>query len=94
MSYKLSKEYARLYDLICKGETIVCFVNYDWDRKGDIVRDVCLCKRHKDFDIQFSSRGMGYGGVDTWHKAGPLNETELFVKVCKCLNVEFIDPEN
>ena len=88
--YNLSKDYATLFNLIQQGFQIPCFVNFDWDRKGDFVRDLCICRRYKEYDIQLSARGVGYGGVHPWNKEH-WDEKELFLKRCEQLDLEYIE---
>ena len=88
--YNLSKDYKLLYELIQKAN-VVCFVNYDFRRNGtDFVRDICQCKRRKDNDITFVSRGHEYGGVSDWEIDDIHSEYDLFENECKSLDVEFI----
>lgn len=35
MTYKVSKDYKRLKQLLDQGDKVVCFVDFDWDRKGN-----------------------------------------------------------
>jgi hypothetical protein len=90
--YKLSTNYTELYALICEGHEIPCFVDYSF-RDDDLVkyRDVCRVRRRAEFDISFGARGIGYGDISSWHKEQGSREIDIFVELCKSLNVEFIE---
>ena len=91
--YKLSRDYALLYSLISEGYEIPCWIDYDWDRKGDIVRDLCCARRRNEWTISISSRGMGYLSVDGFEREWTtLSEEKLFVQRCEKYNIEFIYP--
>ena len=41
MSYKISKDYPRLKQLLDEGHKVVCWVTYEWDRwGGPVVTDI------------------------------------------------------
>lgn len=91
--YKLSKNYELLFLLISEGYQIPCWIDYDWDRKGDIVRDLCCARRRKEWSISISARGMGYLSVDSFEQEWTkLSEKELFIQRCEKMNIEFIEP--
>ena len=90
--YKMSRNYTELFDLICEGHEIPCFIDYSF--KDDDVkkyRDICRVRRFVEFEISFGARGIGYGDVSSWHKEQGSREIDYFVELCKSLNVEFIE---
>jgi hypothetical protein len=90
--YKMSINYTELFDLICEGHEIPCFVDYSF-RDDDVrkYRDICRVRRFAEFEISFGARGIGYGDVSSWHKEQGVREIDYFVELCKSLNVEFIE---
>jgi len=96
--YRLSKDYDLLYSHLIEGKTIICYVDYDFMHDGSrICRDICECKKFSEWNIQFQSRGFGYGGIDKFEKEDyniTISEKEYFKKVCKSLNVEWVIPQS
>ena len=95
--YKLSRDYNKLFNLICDKKRIVGFVDYDFNRDEKIIcRDICTIQRHGEYEIQISARGICYCSVDPWHKEDwvDLTEKEVFGKICEAINLEFIFPLN
>lgn len=46
MSYKVSKDYPRLKQLLDEGHKVVCWVTYDWSQgDGHMVTDIAEAKR-------------------------------------------------
>lgn len=90
--YNLSKDYKALYLFVENGNIPIAFVDYEFSNKH-ICRDVCRVKKSTDNSINFTARGIGYGGVDIWlvdeKKASMKIE---FIKECQRLNVEWILP--
>ena len=90
--YKMSRNYTQLFELICNGHEIPCFVNYSYfDNEKRVYRDICRVRRRAEFDISFGARGIGYGDVSSWHKGKGERELDNFIELCKMLNVEFIE---
>jgi hypothetical protein len=90
--YKMSRNYSELFELICNGHEIPCFVDYSYrDNDERVYRDICSVRRRAEFDISFGARGIGYGDVSSWHKENGGREIDVFVNLCKTLNVEFIE---
>lgn len=90
--YKMSRNYTQLFELICNGHEIPCFVDYSF-RDNDVrsYRDICRVRRRTEFDISFGARGIGYGDISSWHKGNGERELDAFFGLCKRLNVEFIE---
>lgn len=89
--YNLSKDYSRLFELICNDVKVPCYVDYRFsndDKKSS--RDICQCKRWNEYDIKIGARGIQYGGVDVWCKDRG-TERDLFVQECERMNLEWID---
>lgn len=97
--YKLSKDYQKLFKLLCEGYELAGFVDYDSMRDGkNILRDIVKIKRLSEWEIMFSVRGCQYGGVDKWHGdqmkiAGHKvsSELEAFKIAATMCKLEFID---
>ena len=91
--YSLSKDYGKLFQLICEGQKIAAWSDTFRmkDAEGNPYRDICEVRRSGDFEIMISSRGNGYGNVWPFMKDEG-EEEDLFVKVCKRCNLEWIDP--
>lgn len=94
MTYKVSKDYKRLKQLLDGGNKVVCFVNFDWSRKGDIVTDIARAKcvgsgEYKEYSI--SARGIGYFSVyPSWYS--DFSDDKLY-RGFEYYNVQFIDPD-
>lgn len=90
--YKLSKDYETLYAFIENGHTPVAYVDYHFT-SDILVRDLCQVKLSKDKSINFTARGIGYGGVDVWLVDNKQSSMKIeFIKECQRLNVEWILP--
>jgi len=89
--YKLSKDYDKLFQLICENNKVAAFVDYKPGKEFTECRDICTIKRFNERgDIQISSRGIGYGGVYEID-VNKNNEKDLFIDACKSLNLEWIE---
>ncbi len=92
--YKLSKDYDLLYQHICQGHIIAAFVDYNFvGSTTPPSRDICKIRRFKEYDIQFGSRGIGYGDVTDYFK-GTHSELNLFLSECSRMNLEWINTKN
>lgn len=100
--YKLSKDYHKLFILLCEGHQLAGYVDYDAMRDGkDIRRDIVAIKRFDPWDIMFSVRGCQYGGISKWHGEElefrgqkVATELEAFELAAYSCNLEFIEPES
>lgn len=94
--YKYSKDYKKLFELICQGERIPAFVNYRFGvlDSDEPMRDICLIKRRRSWDVDFGVRGVGYGDIMDMDKKKHDNELDAFEKECKRLDVEYIEGVN
>lgn len=94
MTYKISKDYKRLKQLLDQGDKVVCFVNFDWDRKGDIITDIALARlvgSGEDIEYIISCRGLAYISIHPlWYS--DFSDEKLY-KVFEQDNVQFIDPD-
>jgi len=92
--YKFSKDYDKLYDIICQGNEIVSFVDYKSkiDNTLFICRDVCTVRRLNKYNFQFSARGIGYGGLYGSYNETDGDEKQMFIAICHNLNVDWIEP--
>lgn len=88
-----SKDYKKLYELICNGEAVAAFVDYKFRQIDEhVFRDVCQVVKKKEFDIQFFARGIGYGGIYQFMQDDGVSEFDVFVKICESMNLEFFNP--
>lgn len=89
--YNLSRDYEKLFELICAGKIAVGFVDY-----GHVVtstRDVCKIERAEENNIFIYVRGHGYGSVYPFSiEDSGMAEKEYFIFLCKSCNLEFIMP--
>lgn len=94
MTYKVSKDYKRLKQLLDQGDKVVCFVNFNWDMKGDIVTDIALAKcvgSGENIQYCISCRGISYISVyPLWYS--DFSDEKLY-DVFEHDNVQFIDPD-
>ena len=79
-TYKTSKDYERLVELMKEGQTIVCFADYNVNER--VYRDVARARLYTN-TFQISARGIGY----VWAFDG-----KDFIQQCNELNITFIDP--
>ncbi|MDC9611662.1 hypothetical protein [Pseudoalteromonas sp. GABNS16H] len=91
--YNLSRDYAKLFHLICEGHRIAAWSDTFSmkDAEGNPYRDICEVRRSGDYEIMISARGTGYGNVWPFMQEEGTEE-EVFSKVCKGCNLEWIDP--
>lgn len=93
--YNLSRDYKKLYNIICSGKIAVGFVDYDWNRNKDIVRDVCAIKKPTENYISIGVRGVCYASVYEFElKNSGKTEDEYFIDLCKSINLEFVESDN
>lgn len=94
MSYKLSTDYERLYEKVNNGMEVAAFVDYSSRSVEDhICRDICTIKKKDDFHIQFSARGISYGGVYYYDETKGGDEKDYFIRECDRMNLEWIPAE-
>jgi len=86
--YELSKDYNKLYELICDGQIVAGFVDYDGC--DEIQRDIAMILRHKEFDISILVRGTTYASVWGYERKTRISEQELFIRACQRTNLEWI----
>ena len=88
--YKTSNDYQKLFELLCEGQTIICIVDqYSAGMLTDN-RTICKANRFDEFDINFSTPGVGYISINSYHKDKYSSEIECFIEKCNKMNVEFI----
>ncbi|WP_138437864.1 hypothetical protein [Marinobacter shengliensis] len=92
--YNLSKDYGKLFRLICEGQRIAAWSDTFSmsDTEGNPYRDICEVRRSGAYEIMISARGTGYGSVWPFMKDEG-SEEEVFEKVCKSCNLTWIDPD-
>lgn len=78
--YNLSRDYDKLYELVCKGIIAAGFVDYQE------CRDICQIRKTKFNSINFGVRGHSYSEID-------LDDgKDRFMKPCERLDLEWIAP--
>lgn len=89
--YKLSRDYNKMFDLICKGFEVFCYVE-SVKVDGEIIKDPALCRRRGEWNIQIGVRGLSYLYIIPNFDTNK-NSTEIdhFVLCCKQRGVEFVD---
>lgn len=89
--YKLSKDYEKLFQLICEGHIAAGFADYarSYDQENKC-RDICSIQRNQSFNIVMGVRGMTYGFVYPF-MAEEGSELELFCKECNAIRLEWIE---
>ena len=88
--YDLSKDYKKLYGLVCEGKRVAAFVDYKFpSAREHVMRDLCLVEKRKGNRIVGFSRGICYLEVEDWQTPS-LDEQECFIVDCERLNLEFI----
>ncbi len=95
MSYKVSKDYPRLKQLLDSGHWVACWVTYDWSRgNGHMVTDIAQAK-HRGVEgyeqYSVACRGTGFDDIfPQWME----NYTEEYLyKSWEDMNLQFIDPD-
>lgn len=91
--YSLSRDYTKLFRLICKGQRIAAWADTFSmrDAEGSPYRDICEVRRTGEYKIMISARGTGYGNVWPFMKEEGTEE-DVFTKACQGCNLEWIDP--
>lgn len=92
--YHLSRDYSKLYELICRGFRMAGWVDSfnRIDPDETPLRDICEIRREEEYQIMISARGTGYGNVWPFMKDEG-EERDLFIKICESCNLEWIDPD-
>lgn len=90
--YSLSKDYEKLFQLICDDNEVAAFVDYEFKTDKTIIcRDVCTVRRYELFHINMGVRGITYASLDTYPWNGEYKEKDLFIAICKSVNLEWIE---
>lgn len=84
-SYKTSKDYKRLKELLDKGYDVICIADYLWNGTP-VSRDICHAFRSND-TYRFIARGIEYNSY--WPD---MAHYESFEDACEVSNIEFIEP--
>lgn len=96
MSYKVSKDYPRLKQLLDEGYKIVCWVTWDWSLgENDMVTDIAEAKRLGEGEYL---KYMIYVRGTCFFEAHPnwkeFNQNDKWMyKLWKKDNLQFIDPD-
>lgn len=96
MSYKVSKDYPRLKQLLDEGHKIVCWVTWDWSLgKNDMVTDIAEAKRLGEGEYlkyMISVRGTCFFDAHPNWEESNQNDDWMY-KLWKKDNLQFIDPD-
>lgn len=83
--YTLSRDYARLFDLLCTGQVLV-----GWVRYSESLRDVVKIERRAEFDIYIGVRGICYTDLGTFDREKG-EERDVFAARCESVDLEWIE---
>jgi len=97
--YKTSRDYKKLKELVEKGQDVVCFITWDFDKRNEKphepmwTTDVCYCRYFPNSNpryikYSFMSRGMCFD--DYWPSMDEGKFT--FEDICERNKLEFIIP--
>ena len=96
MSYKVSKDYPRLKQLLDEGHKVVCWVTYDWSRgNGYMVTDIAEAKRIGEGEyMHYMISVRGHCFFDAFPNWKEFDYTdEWMFKGWEADNLQFIDPD-
>lgn len=96
MSYKVSKDYPRLKQLLDERHKVVCWVTYDWSQgNGYMVTDIAESKRIGEGEyMHYMISVRGYCFFEVFPNWVELDCTdELVFKRWEADNLQFIDPD-
>ena len=88
--YKLSRNYKKLFQMICDGHVVPAFVDYDID-DDSVCRDICKVERLDPYDIFIGVRGHSYGTIYPFMERHGAEEN-VFIRRCESVNLEWIEP--
>ena len=91
MTYQTSRNYSALYDLLCKGVEVLCYVDMKFS-DGDVYRDVARARRPEEWVISVGARGICYGEIRPSHNTGGLSERATLDRECRRMNLEWVVP--
>jgi hypothetical protein len=89
--YSLSKDYIKLYQLLCEGNEVVCYIDYDDDINGiKQPKHICTARRRtEDGDIFLESQIMEYVALYSY---GATNMQHELTDMCLDYDLEYIPP--
>lgn len=93
----LSKDYKKLYELLCDGDKVTGFLTTEKGKKSSEsdCRDICNINRIKEWQITFSLKDRVFSQVSHINSVmGYHTEEEAFILICEELNIEFIEHQN
>lgn len=91
--YDTSKDYKLLFELLKKGNMILCIIDsVSWfkSKEKHITRAICVAKRLSDYDINFGVPGIQYGGISNYDNDGKTTELKLFYAECRRMKLEWV----
>lgn len=95
MTYKVSKDYKRLKQLLDEGNKIVCFVDYAFNLARDMVTtDIAIaeCRGIGEY-MRYSVFSRGFSYITIYPSLFDDFSDEKLYKTFECDNVQFIDPD-
>lgn len=95
--YQYSRDYARLYELICQGFSAAGLVDYHIQGVDGVSRDFCSVRMlraspNRPFVIYIGVRGLVYASVDEFNDMRNMDVATFFAKTCESINLEWINP--
>lgn len=88
---EMSRDYDKLYDIVCAGGRALGFVDMNFREGGPAYRDAVSVRRFNDGMINIGVRGFGYGHVDKHDILTNGGERAAFNEECMRLNLEWAD---
>ena len=82
MTFELSRDYKRAFELIKKGDRLACLVDYSR------CRDIAIARLLQNKEITIGARGISY----LYFFEDQIEDDQMFVEQCTSLNVEFYLP--
>jgi hypothetical protein len=94
-NYLLSRDYTELVRLMREGQTVVCFIDFNFDSLRNTTppcRDICKT-RYENYEgretFSLNARGIGY--IEGYDNERGSAESK-FIAACEKSNVEFLPP--
>lgn len=89
--YILSKDWERLYELLCAGYTIAAFVDFQYP-DGCVVQHICTIRRESPFQIFIHGYGIDYGSVRPFDEGQFDTELAALSRSCTHAHLQWIVP--
>lgn len=80
--FELSRDYERAWQLMQQGDRLACWVDYVG------CRDIASARINRSLNLDVGARGIGY----IYLFEDQIQDSNMFVKQCERLNIEFYLP--